>query len=49
MTTPPIRVLVVDDDYHVAGIHAAYVERTAVSPSSGRRTPPPKRVRWPPS
>ncbi len=28
MTTPPIRVLVVDDDYHVAGIHAAYVERT---------------------
>ena len=29
MSTPPIRVLVVDDDYHVAGIHAAYVERTA--------------------
>ena len=29
MTTSPIRVLVVDDDYHVAGIHAAYVERTA--------------------
>jgi response regulator of citrate/malate metabolism len=29
MTTPPIRVLIVDDDYHVAGIHAAYVERTA--------------------
>ena len=29
MTAPPIRVLVVDDDYHVAGIHVAYVERTA--------------------
>ena len=29
MTTPPIRVLIVDDDYHVAGIHSAYVERTA--------------------
>ena len=28
MTAPPIRVLVVDDDYHVASIHAAYVERT---------------------
>jgi response regulator of citrate/malate metabolism len=28
MTMPPIRVLIVDDDYHVAGIHAAYVERT---------------------
>lgn len=28
MTTPDIRVLVVDDDYRVAGIHAAYVERT---------------------
>ena len=28
MTTCPIPVLVVDDDYHVAGIHAAYVERT---------------------
>ncbi len=28
MTAPQIRVLIVDDDYHVAGIHAAYVERT---------------------
>ncbi|MDQ2853162.1 MAG: response regulator [Actinomycetota bacterium] len=28
MTRPPIRVLVVDDDYRVAGIHAAYVNRT---------------------
>ena len=28
MTHPDIRVLIVDDDYHVAGIHAAYVERT---------------------
>lgn len=28
MTTAPINVLVVDDDYRVAGIHAAYVQRT---------------------
>ena len=28
MTTGPIQVLIVDDDYHVAGIHAAYVGRT---------------------
>lgn len=28
MTPDPICVLVVDDDYRVAGIHAAYVERT---------------------
>lgn len=28
MTHTPIRVLVVDDDYRVAGIHAAYVDRT---------------------
>lgn len=28
MTHAPIRVLVVDDDYRVAGIHAAYVNRT---------------------
>lgn len=28
MTQPPIHVLIVDDDYHVAGIHAAYVGRT---------------------
>ena len=28
MITPQIRVLIVDDDYHVANIHAAYVERT---------------------
>lgn len=28
MTTSPIKVLVVDDDYRVAGIHAAYVQRT---------------------
>lgn len=28
MTTPEIRVLIVDDDFRVAGIHAAYVERT---------------------
>ena len=27
MTDPALRVLIVDDDYHVAGIHAAYVER----------------------
>lgn len=27
MTESSIRVLIVDDDYHVAGIHAAYVER----------------------
>lgn len=29
MTEPAVRVLIVDDDYHVAGIHAAYVQRTA--------------------
>ncbi len=29
MTAPAVRVLIVDDDYHVAGIHAAYVQRTA--------------------
>ncbi len=28
MTAPEIRVLIVDDDYHVANIHAAFVERT---------------------
>ena len=28
MTAAPIRVLVVDDDFRVAGIHAAFVERT---------------------
>ena len=28
MTQPPLQVLVVDDDYRVAGIHAAYVSRT---------------------
>ena len=28
MTTLQIRVLIVDDDYHVANIHTAYVERT---------------------
>lgn len=28
MTMEPIKVLVVDDDYRVAGIHAAYVGRT---------------------
>lgn len=28
MRVAPIKVLVVDDDYRVAGIHAAYVERT---------------------
>ena len=28
MTQPPLAVLVVDDDYRVAGIHAAYVSRT---------------------
>ena len=28
MTTPPIQVLIVDDDYHVAGIHTAYVGQT---------------------
>jgi response regulator of citrate/malate metabolism len=28
MTGAPIRVLVVDDDFRVAGIHAAFVERT---------------------
>lgn len=28
MTASRIRVLIVDDDYRVAGIHAAYVERT---------------------
>lgn len=27
MTDSPIRVLIVDDDYHVAAIHAAFVER----------------------
>lgn len=27
MTTPPIRTLVVDDDYRVASIHAAYVAK----------------------
>lgn len=27
MTTPPIRTLVVDDDYRVAAVHAAYVEK----------------------
>ena len=29
MTGPPISVLIVDDDFRVAAIHAAYVERTA--------------------
>jgi response regulator of citrate/malate metabolism len=28
MNAPPLRVLVVDDDFRVAGIHAAYVART---------------------
>jgi response regulator of citrate/malate metabolism len=29
MTLPPITVLIVDDDFRVAAIHAAYVQRTA--------------------
>jgi len=29
MSPPPIRVLVVDDDFRVAAIHAAYIEQTA--------------------
>ena len=46
--TAPIRTLIVDDDYRVAGIHAAYVARIDGFEVVGRPTPRPRRwPRWP--
>ena len=42
-STRAIRTLVVDDDYRVARIHAAFVERTEDSRSPALRTAPNRR------
>ena len=48
VTAAPLRVLVVDDDYRVAGIHAAYVDADCrVSSSSVRPTRRARRAIWP--
>ena len=49
-TCPVIRVLVVDDDFRVAQLHASYVDRDrGLRGGRASRTPPRRRCGWPPT